>query len=159
MSTMGEAVSNDVIVESQVLGTLDVLDTQVYQFPDDLYGFPGASLFALLPGERAGFFWLQSLEFKALTFLLIDPFLFVEGYSVDVGAEELGTLACEDPSQVLVLSILTLPREQGHDATVNLQGPIVFNLAERLGKQVVLESPFGIRHPIKVSASAAAEKP
>ena len=153
MSTAEQVIERDVEVRSKLLGTLSVPTTQLYDFPHELYGFSGARTFALLPAGRDGFFWLQSLDFEALTFLLIDPFRFVEGYSVDLGTDELGELASNDPADVLVLSILTLPREEGGDATANLQGPVVFNLPGGLAKQVVLESPFGIRHPIKLRSS------
>lgn len=149
--SMAEAVTSDVVVDSKVLGRLEVLTSQIYTFPQELYGFPDARAFALVPAEREGFFWLQSLDFEALTFLLIDPFLYVEGYSVDIGSDELGELGSEDAADLLVLAILTLPREQGEDATVNLQGPVVLNIRRQLGKQVVVESPFGIRHPVSMN--------
>lgn len=144
----------DVPVRSKLLGDLEVLATQIYHFPQELYGFAGARTFALLPAERLGFFWLQSLDFEALTFLLIDPFLFVEGYSVDVGDDELGALSPMDPSELLVLSIVTLPREVSEPTTVNLQGPLILNIVKRQGRQVVVESPFGIRHPVNVTQPA-----
>ena len=153
MSTMADPITGDVIVESKLLGPLAVRSTQVYTFRDEPYGFPGATEFALLPADRDGFFWLQSLDFEALTFLLIDPFLFVDGYLVEVDADELGVLQPRDASEILVLSILALPREPEELATVNLQGPIVFNIVEQLGKQVVIESPYGLRHPVNVSRS------
>jgi flagellar assembly factor FliW len=155
MSSLAETIPQDVLIQSKLLGPLEVMQTQIYTFPEDIYGFPGARDFALLPTERTGFFWLQSVDFEALTFLLIDPFLFVEGYSVDVGPDELGALEPEDASELMVLTILTLPREQGDAATVNLQGPIVLNVVERLAKQVVIESPYGIRCPVDLTRVAA----
>lgn len=151
MSPMAQMVDEDVLVQSKLLGPLEVLNTQVYRFPDQLYGFPEAHSFALLPTARAGFFWLQSVDFEALTFLLVDPFLLVDGYSVDVGPDELGPLEPEDASELLVLTILTLPRDEDDAPTVNLQGPIVLNVVEQLGRQVVIESEHGLRHPVDLA--------
>jgi flagellar assembly factor FliW len=151
---MAQPITEDVVVQSRLLGSLEVLTSQIYHFPDELYGFPDAREFALVPAEREGFFWLQSVDFDALTFLLIDPFLFVDGYWVDFGSDELGSIQPKSPSDVLVLSIVTLPREQGEPATVNLQGPVVFNISRRLGKQVVVESSYGIRHPVPLAHTA-----
>ena len=141
----------DVYVASKVLGDLDVPARQIYTFADGLYGFTGAGTFALLPAEREGLFWLQSLDFEALTFLLIDPFRFVEDYSVELDSGELAELAPNDPSEILVLAILTLPKTQKESATANLHGPIALNVVERRGRQIALESAYGLRHAVDLS--------
>ncbi|MDH5588885.1 MAG: flagellar assembly protein FliW [Gemmatimonadota bacterium] len=138
-------------VESKLLGSLDVPAGQRFSFPQGIFGFPEARTFGLIPAEKEGIFWLQSMEFEALTFLLIDPFAFVDDYAVDLGPQELGELMPADASDLLVLSILTLPRQADEAATTNLQGPLALNLGRRLGRQVVIQdSPFGIRHPVDV---------
>ena len=154
MSALTSAVVEDVLVHSKLLGPLEVMRTQIYEFPEELYGLPDARSFALLPTERAGFFWLQSVEFEALTFLLVDPFLFVDGYSVEVGREELGALSANDASELMVLAILSLPRAQGDAPTVNLQGPLLLNVVDRIGKQVVVEAPQGMRCPVDLNRAA-----
>lgn len=136
-------------VESALLGSLRVPESQVFEFEQGLLGFPEAHSFALVPARAEGMFWLQSADFDALTFLLVDPFAFVEGYALDLGPGELGSLAPGDASELLVLSILTLPRDPGEPATANLQGPLAMHVGLRQGRQVVLQdSTFGIRHPV-----------
>ena len=153
--TIAEAVvSDEVLVQSKVLGPLEVPSAQIYRFPQEMYGLPGARDFALLPAERDGFFWLQSVEFDALTFLAIDPFAYVDGYSVEVGSQDLGPVASDDASELMVLAILSLPRQPGDRATVNLQGPVVLNVVRKLGKQVVVESPQGMRVPVDLTRAA-----
>lgn len=154
-NTAEEHVPTDLKVESQLLGPLSVPTQQVYSFDNGIYGFPNATQFALLPAERDGFYWLQSLDLAALTFLLVDPFQFVEDYSVELDSAELSDFLPEAESDVVVLTTLTLPKEEGDQATTNLQGPIALNLHAKRGKQVVIESPFGIRHPIDVSRDPA----
>lgn len=135
-------------VASKVLGPVRVAAEQVFSFPAGVYGFPQARRFALLPASRDGFFWLQSLEFDALTFLLVDPFRFVDGYAVDLPPDAVEHLAAHEASDVVVLGIVTLPREEGQSPTVNLQGPVALNLRTLRGVQAVVDSPFGIRHPL-----------
>ena len=144
--------TSDVYVASKVLGDLDVPPGQIYTFVDGLYGFTRAATFALIPAEREGLFWLQSLDFEALTFLLIDPFRFVEDYSVELDTGELAELAPNDPSEILVLAILTLPKTQDEPATANLHGPIALNVVARRGRQVALESAYGLHHPVNLRA-------
>lgn len=136
-------------VDSALLGELTVPESQVFDFDRGILGFPEAKRFALVRARQDGMFWLQSMDFEALTFLMVDPFRFVDDYAVELGRPELGDLAPTDPSEILVFTILTLPRTPDEPATANLQGPVALNLPQRRGRQVVLQdSPYGLRHPV-----------
>ena len=50
-------------------------------FPTGLLGFPECRRFALLRGGGDGLFWLQSMEYSTLAFLLVDPFTVESDYS------------------------------------------------------------------------------
>ena len=139
-------------IESALLGLLAVPETQVFAFERGLLGFPEAREFALVPARREGMFWLQSADFEALTFLLVDPFQFVPDYSVELGESELGSTTPPAQEDLLLLVIITLPRTPEAPATANLQGPLALNLRDRLGRQVILaDSPWGVRHPIQLT--------
>ncbi len=126
-------------------------------FPSGLFGFPECRHFLLAATARPGFYWLRSSEHEALAFLLADPFLFFPEYTVDLGDGDLSGLASDDPADLAVLVIVTLPRAAGEAITANLQGPIVVNLARRVARQVVLQdSRFGLRCEFRVEAVAAA---
>jgi flagellar assembly factor FliW len=136
-------------IESALLGVLAVPEIQMFTFERGLLGFPEAREFALVPARRGGMFWLQSADFEALTFLLVDPFQFVPDYSVELGEPELGSLIPEAQEDLLLLAILTLPRSPDALATANLQGPLALNLRVRQGRQVVIaDSPWGVRYEI-----------
>ena len=140
----------EIEVESPLLGELSVPADQTFTFPAGILGFPECRDFVLVPAEREGFFWLQSLDAPALVFVAVDPFRFVDGYSVELGPTELGGLLPEEPDDLLVLSIVTLPRAEGEPATINLRGPLALNLPQRRARQVVLDGPWGLRHPIQL---------
>lgn len=140
-----------VTIRSTLLGTLRLPRAQLFDFPLGLFGFPDARGFALVPTTRPGVFWLQSANHAALTFLLADPFRFVEGYAVELGEAELGALAAASAAELIVLCVLTLPGGDRADPTLNLQGPVALNLARGEGRQVVLGDPgLGTRHPIRL---------
>ena len=80
-----------VIVESQLLGALNVLPNDVLLFPTGLLGFPECRRFALLRGGGDGLFWLQSMEYSTLAFLLVDPFTVESDYSFDVQPSQIAT--------------------------------------------------------------------
>jgi flagellar assembly factor FliW len=141
-----------VIVPSDILGPLTLPDDRLLSFPAGLLGLPECRNFVLLPTERDGFFWLQSGDHSALAFLLVDPFLFFDGYSIELGPRDLRELCASEDSDVAVLAIVTFPADRGQPATVNLQGPLAIHLDSRLGKQLVVEnSVFGLRASLDLS--------
>lgn len=139
-------------VHSELLGPLAVAPEEVVAFPSGLFGFPECRGFVLVQGGRAGTYWLQSAEHGALAFLLVDPFLFFDDYAVDLGPADRAELEVEAASDVMVLTIVTLPRTRREPPTTNLQGPLALNLRTRRGKQVaVSEREWGLRVPVDLS--------
>lgn len=132
-------------VASDLLGPLSVESSAVLTFPKGILGFPECREFVLLPSEREHVYWLQSVEYSSLAFLLVDPFVFFDGYTVDLAATELARQPSA-PDEVTVLAIVTLPGSQAERPTANLQGPIVIDVRTAQGHQVVVQdSRYGIR--------------
>lgn len=141
------AVSDSVTVVSDLLGTFTVEPGAIVHFPRGFLGFPDQHDFALLATERDHVFWLQCVDNAALAFLLVDPFVYFEGYTVDLAATELGRVAVS-PDHLMVLAIVTLPRDASGTPTANLQGPVVIDVARGTGHQVVLaDGARGVREP------------
>lgn len=131
---------------SDLLGSLDVSDRELIRFPNGLFGFPECREFALVPAAREGLYWLQSSDYSALTFLLVDPFLAFRGYSVDLPPNDLTELGAGEASDVAILAIVTLPAARTEQPTANLQGPLAINLTARQAKQMAIgESEWGVR--------------
>ena len=136
-------MSSTISVASDILGPLTVEPASVLTFPKGLLGFPECRSFVLLPSERTHVYWLQSMEYTSLAFLLVDPFMFFEGYTLDLGMTDLHSVS---PEGLSVLAIVTLPAAAGELPTANLQGPVVIHTARGEGNQVVLsDSSYGIR--------------
>ena len=133
------------VVHSELLGTLELTEEQVLEFPHGLLGFPECRRFTLVPAAREGTWWLQSLEHGTLAFLLVDPFVAFDGYTVDLGVTERFALQVQEASEVMVLAIVTLPSGEGGTPTANLQAPLVFNVKRRRAQQTVLEGRYGMR--------------
>lgn len=126
-------------------------------FPKGLLGFPECRQFHLTATARPGFFWLRCLEHPALRFLLVDPFLFFDGYSVELADHDIGELDAHDSSDIAILATVTLPRSAAEPCTANLQGPIAINARRRVARQLVLaDSTFGLRCPLDLARADAA---
>jgi flagellar assembly factor FliW len=147
-AALAYSMSSTITVASDILGTLTVESDSVLTFPRGLLGFPECRSFVLLPSERTHVYWLQSVDYSSLAFLLVDPFIFFEGYTLDLAATDMDATS---PNEMSVLAIVTLPGAPGELPTANLQGPVVIHTRLMQGSQVVLsESSYGIRESFKL---------
>ena len=145
-----------VILESTLLGELQVRPTDLLSFPTGLLGFPACRRFALLRGGSEGLFWLQSMEYPALAFLLVDPFTIDSNYSFEVQPWQISDLGEADPTDVGLLSVVTLPANREEQATANLQGPLIINFKTRQAKQLVSgDDQHGVRRPVNLQQLVA----
>lgn len=144
------AMDEKLMVKSELLGDLEVSADRMVHFPFGIPGFPEGHAYALLPTGREGVFWLQSADFSALSFLLIDPFQYFPGYyQIDLSDEDVARLGTKDAANILVLSILTIGKVPGRNATANLRAPLLFNLATRTAHQSIRpDEGFGVREEI-----------
>jgi flagellar assembly factor FliW len=93
-------------------------------------------------------FWLQSTQHAPLAFLLVDPFMHFPGYAVDLSAADLARVGTSEPSEIVVLAVVTVGSRDGAPPTANLQGPVVLNMRARQGFQIVLSvEGYGTREP------------
>ena len=135
-------------VETKTQGRITVDEKQCLTFPEGLFGFEEDKEFVLFDSEYKPFLWLQSTENKALAFLVVDPFLICNEYELDIDDKVLGTISVESPSDVFVLTIVTIP-SSGNPVTVNLQGPLIVNKKNNKCLQVISSDPqWGTKHDI-----------
>lgn len=128
-------------------GEIEIDPQRIITFPKGLLGFPDYQTYVLIePGEDTYFFWLQSTQTPDLAFVVTDPSLFVAGYQVPIKSdqmEELGLAGIEE-AQVFVIV-----NKRGELLTGNLQGPLVININQRTGQQLVLsDRRFTTRVPL-----------
>lgn len=83
------------------------------------------------------FSFLQSVDEPSLSFVIIIPELVCCEYSVQLQEEQIASLKIESPDDGRVYGIVTIP-ENVADMTVNLQAPVVINMKERIGIQIVV---------------------
>ncbi len=128
-------------------GPIQASESEIIRIPDGLVGFRAFTQFVLLPDpEVAGLVWLQSVTAPELAFGLIAPPLAISDYRVELRPGDRTALELDEERQALTYVILN--RGEG-GLTVNLQGPLVFNPARRLGRQLVLTSSrYAVRYPL-----------
>jgi flagellar assembly factor FliW len=143
-------------ISSLVLGDLAVSPQVVMRFTTPMFGFPDDVELALLPAARDGLWWLQSMRAEGVTFLLADPFVLDARYGVDLGESESAALRLSRPDDALSLVMLTLPANDGEGVTANFRAPLVFNLAQQVGMQVVSrDEQHALRRPVTLDVYPA----
>ena len=135
-------------VETKPFGLIDVDERQQIDFPSGILGFENLRDFVLLDAPEAPFYWLQSLEEAAISFVVVDPRLFRPDYTPDIPADDLEDLGLTESDDPLVFAIVTIPEDQAA-MTANLQGPLVINKKTRQGRQAISTNPrWRVRHYI-----------
>ncbi len=135
------------IIETSRFGQLEVDAERLIEFPEGVLGFPDQHEYALIQtGQNSGFYWLQALASPDLAFVVCDPRLFVVDYQVPAKLEELKTIGLDSAEQAQVFVIVN--KVDGL-LTGNFQGPLVINVENRRGRQLVLsDKRFSTRHPL-----------
>jgi flagellar assembly factor FliW len=141
-------------IETTRFGTLDVEEDQIIHVASGLIGFPDDKRYVLMKHqENSPFFWFQSLDHGALAFVLTDPLLSESDYEIDLSPEDIAALELEngggDMQGVQPMVIVNIPRSAPREMTMNLLGPVIFNLSRKVAKQIVLyQSSYSHRHPV-----------
>lgn len=135
------------MIHSERLGEVDCEESASLSFPAGLLGFESETSFAIVPVDDDGVYsWLQSTNDPALAFLVTSPHFFFEDYEPEVNDAEVAELDLRDPSETLLLCLLTIDDDA---LTANLMGPLVVNTRTRVARQVVLgDGRWGTREPV-----------
>ena len=134
-------------------------ETVVFNFPDGIPAFEDSKRFVLMVNDKIKpFFYFKSLDVKGLSFVCIDPFLVCKGYSVKLSAKDQSLLGLEDVNTAFVLSLVTVEKDP-RKTTTNLLAPIVINMENLSGRQVILDENFPVRFNIWDGLEAQAPEP
>ncbi len=142
---------------SSRLGKFNYTEDKIIFFPFGIPGFDDFKKYVLLSKESFPFFYfLHSIENKDLMFVVTDPFIFVKEYSFEISDEDLKILKLSDRAIInkdfVVFSIVTIHPEI-KSFSLNLKAPVVINLNENIGEQLILyDYDYPIRYHINYSS-------
>ena len=128
-------------IESQRIGTVEVDEQSLIEFPSGLVGLPARRRFVILEFDRdVPLAWMQNVDDPEFGMPVADPGIFVRDYQVQVPREDVGELALDSLEDAVMLVVTTV-HQGGIMVTGNLRAPLVINLSNRRGRQVVLDRP------------------
>lgn len=134
-------------IKTARFGEMEIKDDDMITFPDGILGFPNNKKYCLIDsGDDTLILWLQSIEDSNIAFPVLEPRVFKNDYIVKLSQQELTQLKLENINQSVVFNILTIPKDVSQ-MTANMKAPIVVNLNEQVGKQVILqENEYALKH-------------
>ncbi len=118
-------------------------------FPAGLIGCPEWRRFRLVQDlDSAPIASLESVDQPGLSFLVVDPRLWVPGYSLRSAAEPLAAAGLPDFEKLLPLVILNVQADP-LQVTANLLGPLAVDPESGQGAQVVVtDQPYSAEQPV-----------
>lgn len=146
-------------VHTTRFGEIEVDSEKIICFSQGLLGFETLNKFTVIPvDDKETFTWLQSTEEPHAAFLLTDPFAFFSDYAVDLNPAICKALSIRSREEVVIQAIITIPETGVKDMTANLVGPVVINVKNRIGKQIVLtDSGYTTRHRLFSNCTVSGE--
>lgn len=137
-------------LRSNQLGAFEVSDKTSLFLPDGILGFEDLKKYSIVENADAQpFMWLVSQQDPEVCFAVVDPDHIVEeGYEAHLSESDHDTLDLQ-PGDPISVFVLVSSSDGGRKLTVNLKGPVVLNLRNRVAKQVVVYNPaYGFRQPL-----------
>ena len=123
-------------------GNLSIEKENIITFEQGLLGFEELKQFAIIAVEEClPFEWLVSLEDPMVAFPILNPTFFFSDYKPSLSKDDLVLLDIKKEKDVEMFCIVTLGKKP-EDVTLNLKGPILINMKNKMGKQVVLAEDY-----------------
>lgn len=95
------------------------------------------------------FYHIVSKEDSNIGFISISPFDIKKDYEIDLDDQFIKELDIKNEKDVLVLCLITLGKSL-KDSTANLKAPIIINIKNNRGKQLILQDDkYKIKEPLE----------
>lgn len=126
-------------IQSVRFGTIEINDQSIISFDGGLPGLEGLEKYAIIRCDQTEpIQWLQSVDKQDVSIPIINPFLLEPEYEIEVDDSELDLIHTHNEEELVVLCILVIPDDLTR-MTINLMAPLLINIKEMLGAQVMMD--------------------
>jgi len=135
-------------INTTKFGETEIEEDKIIVFSDGILGFESIKRFTIIKTEDTiPFYWLQALD-EDISLPCIDPLEFFPQYTPIINEEDMIKIDAYSVYDLLVLNTIVV-REKPFCATANLAAPIVVNIANNRGAQIVIQnSDYKVREPL-----------
>lgn len=136
---------------TRLFGEIEIADEKIITMETGMIGFPDMRKFALIYDEEKGSStsvrWFQCMDDPEVAFPVIDPTAVKPDYNPMVSDEILAPLGDLNDNNSFILTTLTVPSNI-EEMSVNLKAPIVINIENNKGVQLIVEDDFPVKFKI-----------
>lgn len=136
-------------LQTKYHGVREYKEEDIIEFPKGLPGFDSLKKFITFPVEdNEVFSILHSVEDESVGFVIVSPFTVINDYEFKLEDDVVEKLKITKNEDVSVVNIVTL-NSKLENITINLRAPIIINIKEKLGEQIILNNEeYLIKYPI-----------
>ena len=135
-------------IQGTRFGVLAFEEKDIITLGEGLLGFPMSRRFLMFPyGENSSFFWLQSVDESEIAFIVVNPFDFFSDIEFSIQDEDTSALELEQPEDVEVFTLVTIPEGRPEEMRTNMAGPVIVNVKNRQGRQILVKE-YSPRQPL-----------
>ncbi len=137
------------VFNSKIHGDITYEEKDIITFNKGIPGFNDLEKFFLVDLEGLEpFKLLHSLENNDVGMIVISPYDFFQDYEVKLSEETINNLNIKSPDEVRLINTVTLNSDP-NKITTNLQGPIIINISNNLGEQIIIDnSKYKVKQPL-----------
>jgi len=125
----GGPAANEIVLPQGIIGFAQYRRAELLYMPDHL-----------------PFLWMRlhrtdiSNRSDSVHFIVLEPGGVIADYEPEIFDEDAEQLGITDPSEAMILNIVTLRQQQPVEASINLVGPVIVNRRTRTGRQLVISN-------------------
>lgn len=148
--------------DSRIFGKIEIEDDKIITLEKGMIGFPNLNHFALIYDEEKekkynSIMWLQSMDDPDIAFPVMMPHIVKEDYNPNVSEEMIAPLGKLTSENTYILVTVTVPKNI-EDFSVNLKAPVVINMDNRKGVQMIVEDDYPVKYKVYDVLKAKKEK-
>ncbi|MCR1933686.1 flagellar assembly protein FliW [Clostridium tepidum] len=130
-------------------GCIEYEEKDIIYFEKGIPGFKELKKFIIFPIEDNEIFSVfHSVEKEDIGIIVTSPFNIEKDYEIQLDEEQIKSLKLQNEKDALLLNTVTLSSDIDK-ITVNLRAPIVINIKEKIGEQIIINSDkYSIKHPL-----------
>ena len=139
------------IITTRQFGSVEIDEEKIISMPKGMPGFSGKERYILFSHEEIDpILNLQSVDDPDLAFALMDPFLFMKEYAIDLDAavQAMGW-EVNQPEELFLYTIINASGDRPEEITANLAGPLLVHTGLNQAVQLVIaDDQYSHKHMI-----------
>lgn len=137
-------------IQTSRFGEIEVSEASFFNMIHPLLGYDDEKSFVLIEHkENSNFRWLQSTSTPTLAFAVTVAGFFGIDYTFELPENIQDDLQIGDVDDILALNLVVIPHDNPRASTINLLAPLIFNVKNKKGAQVVLSgSNLKVDYPL-----------